>query len=109
MTLLLSNEDVEAAIDMLACLEALETAYRDLGSKAGANGVRSEILTPTVREDALHSLLTMSGVVPRFGIGAVRINSDLLTWPVSASGTRRVKLPSSADGRYTGLVLLFST
>jgi ornithine cyclodeaminase/alanine dehydrogenase-like protein (mu-crystallin family) len=51
----------------------------------------------------------MSGVVPRFGIGAVRINSDLLTWPVSVSGARRVKVPSAPGGRYTGLVLLFST
>lgn len=109
MTLLLSNEDVEAALDMPACLEAMETAYRDLGSKAGANGVRSEILTPTLRDDALYSLLTMSGVVPRFGMGAVRINSDLLTWPVSASGARRVKLPAAPGGRYAGLVLLFST
>jgi hypothetical protein len=49
MTLLLSNEDVETAFDMPACLEAMETAYRDLGSGEGANGVRSEILTPTVR------------------------------------------------------------
>jgi len=109
MTLLLSNEDVEAALDMPACLEAMETAYRDLGSKAGANGVRSEILTPTLRDDALYSLLTMSGVIPRFGVGAVRINSDLLTWPVSASGARRVKLPAAPGGRYAGLILLFST
>jgi hypothetical protein len=57
----------------------LEVAYRDLGAGQGGNGVRSELLTPTVRDDALYSLLTMSGVVPRFGIGAVRINSDILT------------------------------
>ena len=109
MTLLLSNEEVEAALDMPSCLEAMEIAYRDLGNKEGANGVRSEILTPTSRDDALYSLLTMSGVVPRFGVGAVRINSDLLTWPVSESGARRVKVPAAEGGRYTGLVLLFST
>ena len=37
---------------------------------------------PTARVDALYSLLTMSGVSPRFD-GAVRINSDILTWPDS--------------------------
>ena len=87
MTLLLSNEDVEAALQMPDCLDALEIAYRDLGSRQGGNGLRSEVLTPTVRDDALYSLLTMSGVVPRFGIGAVRINSDILTWPVSPVGS----------------------
>ena len=109
MTLLLSNEDVEAALQMPDCLEAMEIAYRDLGVGQGANGLRSEILTPTVRDDALYSLLTMSGVIPRFGIGAVRIDSDILTWPVSPLGARRVKVPAAPNGRYVGLVLLFST
>ena len=109
VTLLLSNEDVEAALQMPDCLDAIEIAYRDLGLQQGANGVRSEILTPTMRDDALYSLLTMSGVVPRFGIGAVRINSDILTWPISALGPRRVKVPAAPNGRYTGLVLLFNT
>jgi ornithine cyclodeaminase/alanine dehydrogenase-like protein (mu-crystallin family) len=109
MTLLLSNEDVDQALTMGDCLEAMEIAYRDLGEMRGANGVRSEVLTPTSREDALHALLTMSGVVPRFGIGAVRINSDILTWPSSPAGLRRVKVPAAPNDRYVGLVLLFST
>jgi ornithine cyclodeaminase/alanine dehydrogenase-like protein (mu-crystallin family) len=109
VTLLLSNEEVEAALSMPDCLDALETAYRDLGLKRGENGVRSELLTPTAREDALYSLLTMSGVIPGSGIGAVRINSDILAWPMSDSGPRRTKLPAAPGSRYTGLVLLFST
>jgi alanine dehydrogenase len=109
MTLLLSNEDVEAALSMPDCLDAMEIAYRDLGLMQGGNGIRSEILAPTLRDDALYSILTMSGVTPRFGIGAVRINSDILTWPETSSGRRRVKVPSATSGRYCGLVLLFST
>src|SRR5215468_5165731 len=100
MTLLLSNEDVERALPMADCLEAMELAYRDLGSGEGGNGLRSEVLTPTSRDDALYSLLTMSGVVPRFGIGAVRINSDILTWPMSSAGLRRVKVPAAPNDRY---------
>lgn len=109
MTLLLSNEDVDLALTMPDCLEAMEIAYRDLGVMQGANGVRSEILTPTSRDDALYSLLTMSGVAPGFGVGAVRINSDILTWPKSPGGLRRVKVPAAPNQRYVGLVLLFST
>ncbi|HYM18609.1 MAG TPA: ornithine cyclodeaminase family protein [Micropepsaceae bacterium] len=108
MTLLLSNEDVERALPMRECLEAMEIAYRDLGLKEGANGLRSEVLTPTARGGALYSLLTMSGVVPRFKIAAVRIDSDILTWPSLGGVARRVKVPA-ADGRYVGLVLLFDT
>ena len=109
MTLLLSNDEVDRALTMPDCLQAMEIAYRDLGELRGANGVRSEVLTPTSRDDALHSLLTMSGVVPRFGVGAVRINSDILTWPNSPGGLRRVKVPAAPNNRYVGLVMLFST
>ena len=106
MTLLLTNAEVEAALPMGECLAAMEEAYRDLGEGLGINGLRSEMLTPTERPDALYALLTMGGVVPRFGIGAVRINSDILTWP---EGGKRVKLPQAPGGRYVGLVLLFSS
>jgi len=53
--------------------------------------------------------MNMNGVVPELGVAAVRINSDILTWPASAQGVRRVKVPSAPNGRYVGLVLLFST
>jgi alanine dehydrogenase len=108
MTLLLTNDEVAAALPMDECLAAMQEAYRDLGQGHGVNGVRSEILTPTDRDDALYALLTMAGVVPRFGIGAVRINSDILTWP-DEGGARRVKVAAAPGQRYVGLVLLFST
>jgi ornithine cyclodeaminase/alanine dehydrogenase-like protein (mu-crystallin family) len=106
--LLLSNDDVEALLDVKTCIEAMEEAYRELGEHRGASGVRSEILTPTGRADGLYSLLTMSGVAPKSGIGAVRINSDILTWPQTAAGLKRVKIPAAPGSRYVGLVLLFS-
>jgi ornithine cyclodeaminase/alanine dehydrogenase-like protein (mu-crystallin family) len=106
--LLLSNDDVEAVLDVKSCIEAMEDAYRELGEQRAASGVRSEILTPTAREDSLYSLLTMSGVAPKSGIGAVRINSDILTWPRASEGVKRVKIPAAPGGRYVGLVLLFS-
>ncbi len=109
MTLILSNDEVEAALSMADCLAASEESYRALGRGEAATGVRGEILSPSNRPDALHSLLTMAGVVPAFGIGAVRINSDILTWPETAHGLRREKVPAAPGGRYVGLVLLFST
>jgi alanine dehydrogenase len=105
--LLLSNEDVETLLSMPDCLAAMEDAYRELGDGRGASGVRSEILTPTTRDDGLYSLLTMAGVAPKFGIAAVRINSDILTWPQTPAGRKRVKIAAAPNGRYVGLVLLF--
>jgi len=105
---LLSNDEVEAVLDVKDCIEAMEDAYRELGERRGASGVRSEILTPTARDDGLYSLLTMAGVAPKLGVGAVRINSDILTWPRTSDGSKRVKIPAAPGGRYVGLVLLFS-
>jgi ornithine cyclodeaminase/alanine dehydrogenase-like protein (mu-crystallin family) len=108
MTLLLSNEEVADLLTMPACLDAMERAYRELGENRGVNGVRSEMLTPTGRPDGLYALLTMGAVIPAFEIGAVRINSDVLTWTRTETGLRRVKVPGP-DGRYCGLVLMFSS
>ena len=41
LMLLLSNDDVEAVLDVKTCIEAMEDAYRELGEQRGASGVRS--------------------------------------------------------------------
>src|SRR5207244_11959917 len=69
---------------------------------------RSDCFAPTARPDALYSLKSMDGVVPKLGIGAVRINSDIITWPKRGNNMRREKVPAAPNNRYVGLVLLFS-
>ena len=109
MTLILSNADVEKLLTMPDCIAALEEAYVDLADGRGVTRTRSDTITPTVREDALYSLKSMDGIVPSLGVGAVRINSDIITWPKIGNNFRRVKVPAAPNQRYTGLVLLFST
>jgi alanine dehydrogenase len=108
MTLILSNDDVEKLLTMRDCMEALELAYADLANGAGVSRLRSDSFTPTTLGDALYSLKSMDGTCPRLGVGAVRINSDIVTWPEMGGKTRRVKVPSAPGARYVGLVLLFS-
>lgn len=107
MTLILSNEEVAALLSMPECIAVLEDAYRDLAAGRGVNRRRSDSFAPTSRPDALYSLKSMDGIVPGLGVGAVRINSDVVTWPTRGGGQRREKVPA-AGGRYVGLVLLFS-
>src|SRR3954451_4063398 len=109
MTLILSNADVERLLTMPECLDTLEKAYLELAEGRGVSRTRSDSITPTVREDALYSLKSMDGVIPALGVGAVRINSDIVTWPKFGNSMRRVKVPAAPNKRYTGLVLLFST
>jgi alanine dehydrogenase len=109
MTLILSNDDVEKLLTMHECIEVLEDVYIELSAGRGVNRIRSDCLVPVARMDALYSLKSMDAVIPKLGVGAVRIDSDIVTWPRQGTNMRRVKVPSAPNGRYVGLVLLFSS
>jgi ornithine cyclodeaminase/alanine dehydrogenase-like protein (mu-crystallin family) len=108
MTLILSNADVEQVLTMRDCIEVMEEAYVELAEGRGVTRIRSDCFAPTVRPEALYSLKSMDGVAPKLGVGAVRINSDIITWPKRGNSMRREKVPAAPNNRYVGLVLLFS-
>lgn len=108
MTLILSNADVEQVLTMRDCIDVMEQAYLELAAGCGVTRIRSDCFTPTRRADALYSLKSMDGVSPGLGVGAVRINSDIITWPKRGNNMRREKVPAAPNNRYVGLVLLFS-
>jgi ornithine cyclodeaminase/alanine dehydrogenase-like protein (mu-crystallin family) len=108
MTLILSNNDVEKLMTMHECIAVMEEAYAELAEGRGVSRNRSDCFTPTARADALYSLKSMDGVAPKLGVGAVRINSDIVIWPKRGNTMRREKIPAAPNGRYVGLVLLFS-
>lgn len=109
MTLILSNPEIETLLSMPDCIDVLEDAYRELAHGRGVSRTRSDSFSETLRPDALYSLKSMDGIVPKLGVGAVRINSDIVTWPKQGGNERRVKVPSAPNARYVGLVLLFSS
>jgi alanine dehydrogenase len=111
MTLLLSNDDVERVLTMRDCLDVLETAYAELGEGIGVSRTVSQIFTPTPHsKDALYSFKSMDGVAPFAGVAAIRLASEILTWPKDAQGhSKKVRIGAAPNGRFIGLVLLFST
>jgi alanine dehydrogenase len=109
MTLLISNEDAEQILSITDCIDALEQMYGELADSRAVSGHRSDMVTETAHESGTYSLKMMGGVIPKFEVGAVRINSDLLGYPESGGIKRRVKIPAAPGDRWVGLVLLFST
>src|SRR5579871_6006122 len=109
MTLILSNDDVGKLLTMPDTIAVLEHAYVELAEGRGVSRTRSDCFAPTAREDAVYSLKSMDGIIPHLGVGAVRINSDIVTWPKKGNNVRREKVPAAPGNRYVGLVLLFST
>jgi alanine dehydrogenase len=109
MTLILSNEDIEQLLTMQDCVSVLEEANMELAEGRAISGPRADCLAPAKTPEVFYGLKSMSGVLPKLGVSAVRINSDILSWPEKAGTTRREKLPAAPNARYVGLVLLFST
>src|SRR5690349_24500833 len=103
--LILSNEDAEELLTMPDCIAALEEAYREQAVDEAVNAARSDAVTQSGRPDTLYALKLMGAVVRSLGVGVVRLNSDI----ISFANNRQTKLPLAPGGRYTGLVLLFST
>lgn len=107
--LLITNEQIESFLEMSACIEVLEAAYRDLGNRDAVDIPRQDGLVANARPGAVYGLKTMSGCWPAAGVAALRLNSDVVHWPEIAGSPRRTKIPLAQGDRYNGLVLLFST
>ena len=111
MTLLLSNDEVDRLLDMRERLDVLESAYRELGHGIGVSRTASQMFTRTRHDpDALYSFKSMDGVAPFLDVAAIRIASEILTWPKDPQGhARKIRIGAAPGGRFVGLVLLFST
>ncbi|MFM1816180.1 MAG: hypothetical protein RLZ98_2875 [Pseudomonadota bacterium] len=108
--LILGNEDVEELLTMEDIISAMEPAYAAIAEERAVSGARTDVVSETAyRPEARYWLKSAVGITPDLGIGSVRINSDVVTWPVTNGKQRRVKVPLSPGDRWCGLVLLFSS
>lgn len=102
MTLLLDNSDVRRVLRMRDCIAALEGSFADLAAGRAVDRPRSH--TYTAVGDGRHYLFkSMDGALPRLGVHALRLSSDL----THEHDGRRDKVAAAPGGRYVGLVLLF--
>ncbi len=111
MTLILNNDEVRRLLTMDACLEILEDAYREQAAGRAMNQLRydTEMLIPEVPNEGRYEFKTMVGILPKYGIAALRMSSSVVHHPL-VSGQKRVeKLPAAPGRRWVGLVQLYST
>lgn len=108
----LSNADVEKVLTADECIDALETAYRELSSGKAANRPRNHTYFPL--EDERHPgfryrFKSQEGGTVSSGVWALRITSDIAGVETLAGGVQRRRLiPAAPGGRYVGLVTLYS-
>ena len=107
MALLLTNDDVESVLDVAGAIAAMEAAYRDLADYRAVNVPRTDAYAPDPSGDRTYALKFFAGLIPRTGLAALRIDSDVISWEPYHGNLRKEKRGVSAD-RWNGLVLLYS-
>lgn len=103
-----SIDDMRRVLTMPDVLDALRILYEELGHGRAANRSRTDMYSATSVDNGVYVLKSMDGLVPRLGVGSIRLNSDIITWHERAGGVHKEKVPA-VNGRWVGLVLLFST
>ena len=109
MTLILNDAQVRELLKMKDCIAAMEEAYAELGAGRGIYRVRTDSIAPASGIDNIFALKSMDAVIPKFGVGSIRINSDTLHYRRDGNRLRRDRVPADDAGRYVGFILLFST
>jgi ornithine cyclodeaminase/alanine dehydrogenase-like protein (mu-crystallin family) len=109
MTIILDDEAVRELLTVEDCFAAMEEAYIELAAGRGIYRVRTDMIAATDRPDDIYALKSMDAVIPKFGVGSIRINSDTLRYRREGDRLRRDRVPIDEAGRYVGFVLLFST
>jgi alanine dehydrogenase len=105
--LLIDNEVVAKVLTMPDCIAVQEAAFAGLLDNTSLARPRIDIYAPCDRPDGYFRWGSTEGVSD--GVLAVRLKSDILTWPTAEDGSRSENKHCIEPGTYCGLVLLFST
>ena len=103
--LLLNNGEIESLLDMPSCLDALEVGYRDLLEGGAGYRGRIDFHMPCDYPEGYFRWGTMEGATNKLGVFAIRMKSDILTWPDGKTEEKHCIEP----GTFCGLIFLVST
>lgn len=105
--LMIGNDIVKQVLTMGECISAQEYAFAGLLEGRAILRPRLDTYVPCEREDAYYRFGSVEGASD--GVLAVRMKSDVLTWPQSPDGKRSESKHCVQPGTWCGLVFLFST
>lgn len=108
MTLILSNDDVKAALNIRECLDVMEESYREQAASRAVNRPTCHSYLPHALPNSTYSFKSVDGGVGKLGVLALRVTSDIVQEQQVHGSTRLEKLPLAGKGMFVGLVQLFS-
>jgi alanine dehydrogenase len=105
--LIIDNALVSQLLTMRDCIRVQEEAFRKLPAGGAIHRPRIDMYFPCEREDGYFRWGTMEGA--NDGYFAIRMKSDIITWPRDAAGQWTEDKYCIEPGTYCGLILLVST
>jgi len=106
--LFINNEEVEKVLTMEDTLRVLEDGHQELARGELAGRPRVDVYTETPDREKFHRWGTMEGSSKALQRFAIRMKSDVVSWPVR-HGTHVEDKYCVRPGLYCGLIFLFST
>jgi alanine dehydrogenase len=105
--LIIDNALVAELLTMDDCIRVQEAAFRKLPDGGAIHRPRIDMYFPCDRADGYFRWGTMEGA--NDGFFAIRMKSDIMTWPKDADGNWTEDKYCREPGTYCGLILLVST
>lgn len=105
--LFIHNDVVAQLLTMRECIDVQEHAFRQIPSGGAIQRPRIDMYVPCEREDGYYRWGTMEGA--NDGVFAIRMKSDVITWPRGEDGLWRENKYCVQPGTFFGLILLLST
>ncbi|MDR3522157.1 MAG: hypothetical protein P4L54_11165 [Acidocella sp.] len=105
--LIINNDDVQKLLTMNDCIRVQEEAFKKLPTGGAIHRPRIDIYMPCDRPDGYYRWGTMEGA--NDGYMAIRMKSDIITWPKSADGNWTEDKYCREPGTYCGIIYLLST
>ena len=105
--LIIDNEMVSQLLTMEDCIRVQEAAFRKLPGGGAIHRPRIDMYFPCEREDGYFRWGSMEGA--NDGYFAIRMKSDVITWPKGADGNWTEEKYCREPGTYCGIIFLVST
>lgn len=105
--LILNADHVKSVLSMKECMAALEDAYRENALGRAVNHSRTHLHMAVSKRDQLYRFKTMPGGLEKLGLLAIRLNSDMVSFPVIDGQRRQVKIAAAPGERFVGQILLY--
>jgi alanine dehydrogenase len=108
MTLILSNDDIQKALNVKECLKVMEESYLEQAAGRAVNRPTCHSYLPHSIPQSTYSFKSVDGGVGKLGVLALRVTSDVVQEQQVHSSVRLEKLPLAGTGMFVGLVQVFS-